>query len=141
MVRVACIQYQLSEISGFDEFASKVTTQVTTAASQKADFVIFPEFFSIQLLSSLGNIPDTEGILRIAREFTTPFIALFSSLARKHGLHIIAGSHPVEEGGKVFNKSFVFDTEGNHLAQPKLHITPFERNDWEIVGGKELVVV
>ncbi|MGA0899724.1 MAG: carbon-nitrogen hydrolase family protein [Luteolibacter sp.] len=141
MVRVACIQYQLSEISGFDEFANKVTTQITTAASQKADFVIFPEFFSIQLLSSLRDIPDTEGILRIAREFSAPFIELFSSLASQHSLHIIAGSHPVEEDGKLFNKSFVFDTEGNHIAQPKLHITPFERNNWDIVGGKELVVV
>ena len=141
MVRVACIQYQLSEISGFDDFANKVTTQVTTAASQKADFVLFPEFFSVQLLSSFGDLSDKEGILKIAREFTTPLIELFSSLAKEHGVHIIAGSHPVEENGCLLNKSFIFDPEGRHVAQPKLHITPFERTDWDITGGNELVVI
>lgn len=141
MVRVACVQYQLSEISGFEDFASKVTTQVTTAASQKADFVLFPEFFSVQLISSFGDIPDKEGILKIAREFTAPFIELFSSLARENGVHIIAGSHPVEEDNKVHNKCFIFDPEGGHIPQPKLHITPFEKNDWDVVGGNELAVI
>ena len=36
MVRLACVQYQLSEIASYDEFAAKVSTQVTTAASQQA---------------------------------------------------------------------------------------------------------
>ena len=141
MVRVACVQYELREIAGFEELAKKVSTQVTTAASQKADFVLFPEFFSVQLLSSFRGLSDREGIFKIAREFTGPLIEHFSSLAKEHGLHIIAGSHPVEEDGKVFNKSFVFDREGHHIDQPKLHITPFERNDWDIVGGNQLVVM
>ncbi len=141
MVRVACVQYEMRKIAGFEAFVNKVTTQVKTAATQKADFVLFPEFFSVQLLSSFGDITDREGIQKIAREFTTPFIELFSALAKEHSLHIIAGSHPVDENGKIFNKSFIFDPEGEHITQSKLQITPFERNDWDILGGDELAVI
>ena len=141
MLRIACVQYELREIASFEEFANKVSTQITTAATQKAGIVLFPEFFSLQLLSSFSNLQDKEGIQKIAREYTKPFIKLFSSLAMKHGLHIIAGSHPLEEDSKILNKSFVFDPSGGHIAQPKLHITPFERNDWDIVGGNELMVI
>ena len=140
-VRIACVQYQLKDINSFEDFASKIRTQVGTAASQQADFVLFPEFFSVQLLSTLGDLPDRQGIQSIAQEFTTPFTELFASLASEHGLHIIAGSHPVEEGGKILNKSFLFGPDGKYLAQPKLHITPFEHNDWSIVGGNELLVL
>lgn len=141
MVRIACVQYELRENVSFKEFTNKVNTQITTAACQNADFILFPEFFSLQLLSSCGDLRDKEGIRKIAREFTKPLIKFFSSLAKEHNLHIIAGSHPLEEDGKILNKSFVFTPSGEHIAQPKLHITPFERNDWDIVGGNELIVM
>lgn len=139
-VRVACVQYQVRKVTCFEDFAEQVTYFTDTAADYKSDFVVFPEFFSVQLLSHLDVLSSLEGIRKLA-EFTPQFIALLSGLARKHGIHIIGGSHPILEGDKLYNKSLVFFPDGSHVGQPKLHITPSERRYWGISGGDELFVM
>ncbi|RYD40408.1 MAG: GNAT family N-acetyltransferase, partial [Verrucomicrobiaceae bacterium] len=95
-VRVACVQYQVRKIENFEDFANQVEYFVETAADYHSDFVLFPEFFTVQLLSFIEPMTSVQGIRRLAGDFTEPFIDLMSGLARKYGLHIIAGSHPME---------------------------------------------
>ena len=52
-VRIACVQYQVRKIHSFEDFANQVEYFVETAADYHSDFVLFPEFFSVQLLSIL----------------------------------------------------------------------------------------
>lgn len=140
-VRVACVQYQVQKIGSFDEFADRVKYFVRIAAESGTEFILFPEFFSIQLLScaNTGALLSQEGIRRLAL-FAEPFIELMKSLAVKYRLYIIAGSHPIEEGNRLYNKCLVFQPDGSFLGQPKLHVTPSERRDWGIEGGNELIV-
>lgn len=140
-VRVACVQYQVRKIASFEDFANQVEYFVETAADYHSDFVLFPEFFSVQLLSILEPMSAIQGIRRLATDFSEPFIELMSGLARKYGVYIIAGSHPIAEGDELYNKCLVFDPEGKHVSQPKLHITPSEKRYWGISGGHELVVI
>lgn len=140
-VRIACVQYQVRKIKSFEDFADQVEYFVETAADYSSDFVLFPEFFSVQLLSVLEPLSAVEGIRRLAADFTEPFIELMSGLAKKYGVYIIGGSHPIEENGKLYNKCLIFDTEGRYLSQPKLHITPSEQRYWGISGGNELIIL
>ncbi|MDX1679917.1 MAG: bifunctional GNAT family N-acetyltransferase/carbon-nitrogen hydrolase family protein [Akkermansiaceae bacterium] len=140
-VRIACVQYQVRKIESFEDFANQVEYFVETAADYRADFVLFPEFFSVQLLSILEPMSSVEGIRKLATDFSEPFIELLSGLSKKYNLYIIGGSHPIEEDGKLYNKSLIFDPEGRYIAQPKLHITPSEKRYWGISGGNELVVL
>ncbi len=140
-VRVACVQYQVRKINSFEDFANQVEYFVETAADYHSDFVLFPEFFSVQLLSILEPMSSIQGIRRLATDFSEPFINLMSGLAQKYGVHIIGGSHPIEEDGTLYNKCLIFDPEGRYLSQPKLHITPSEKRYWGISGGHELVVL
>lgn len=140
-VRIACVQYQVRKIDTFEDFANQVEYFVETAADYRADFVLFPEFFSVQLLSILEPMSSVEGIRKLATDFSGPFIELLSGLAKKYNLYIIGGSHPLEENGKLYNKSLIFDPDGRYIAQPKLHITPSEKRYWGISGGSELVVL
>jgi predicted amidohydrolase/GNAT superfamily N-acetyltransferase len=140
-VRIACVQYQVRKIETFDDFASQVEYFVETAADYRADFVVFPEFFSVQLLSVIEPLPAIDGIRRLADDFTQPFIELMARMARKYGLYVIGGSHPIQHGNKLQNECLIFDPEGRYLAQPKLHITPSEKRYWGISGGNELVVL
>lgn len=141
-VRVAAVQYQVRKINSFQEFADQVEYFVETAHDYRADFVLFPEFFSVQLLSqdSLKNLPSREGIAKLA-EMEDEFMALMSRLAREYGLHIIAGSHPMKRDDVMYNASPVFFPDGSHVTQPKLHITPAEVKYWGITGGNELRVI
>lgn len=140
-VRIACVQYKVRKIADFEEFANQVEYFVETAADYHSDFVLFPEFFSVQLLSFIEPLSSIKGIRRLATDFTEPFIQLMSGLARKYGLYIIGGSHPLEENGKLYNKCLIFDPDGRYLAQPKLHITPAETRYWGISGGNELIIL
>ena len=140
-VRIACVQYQVRKIDRFEEFANQVEYFVETAADYRSDFVLFPEFFTVQLLSFMEPLTSLQGIRRLSADFTGPFIELMSGLARKYGLYIIGGSHPIEEDGQLYNKCLIFDPEGRYISQPKLHITPAEKRYWGISGGSELIVL
>jgi predicted amidohydrolase/GNAT superfamily N-acetyltransferase len=140
-VRIACVQYQVRKIETFEDFANQVEYFVATAADYRTDFILFPELFSVQLLSVLEPMSAIEGIKRLATDFTEPFIDLMSSMAKKYGLYIVGGSHPIEEHEKLYNKCLIFDPEGRYLAQPKLHITPAEKRYWGISGGSELIIL
>ena len=50
-VRVATVQYQQRRISSFEEFAKHVEYFTDIAADYDADFVVFPELITLQLLS------------------------------------------------------------------------------------------
>jgi len=140
-VRVACVQYQVRRVASFEEFADQAEYFVETAADYRADFVVFPELFSVQLLSQEGlkKLPSLEGIRQLA-ELERPFMELMSRLAREYGLHVIAGSHPIARKGVIYNVAPMFYPDGGHVLQPKLHITPAERRYWGITGGNELRV-
>jgi predicted amidohydrolase/GNAT superfamily N-acetyltransferase len=140
-VRIACVQYQVRKIESFADFANQVEYFVETAAHYQSDFVMFPELFTVQLLSFIEPLTSVQGIRRLATEFTGPFIELMSRLSRKHGLYIIGGSHPMEEDGELHNNCLIFDPEGRYISQPKLHITPSEKRFWGITGGNELIVL
>jgi predicted amidohydrolase/GNAT superfamily N-acetyltransferase len=141
-IRVACVQYQVRKIESFDQFAEQVEYFVDTASDYRADFLVFPEFFSVQLLSrsDLRNLPSRQGIEALA-DLEDEFMELMSRMARDYGLHIIAGSHPIRRGSVIFNACPVFFPDGTHVFQPKLHITPSEVKHWGITGGNELRVI
>jgi predicted amidohydrolase/ribosomal protein S18 acetylase RimI-like enzyme len=141
-IRVACVQYQMRKIADFDEFATQVRYFVETAGEDYgADYVLFPEFFSVQLLSAMDPMGSRDGIRRLA-EITPAFCELMASLAREQGLHLIAGSHPViQPDGTLNNVAMLFRPDGTYVSQPKLHITPSEKTWWGISGGHTLTVI
>lgn len=141
-VRVAAVQYQVRRIRDFDDFAEQVEYFVKTAVEYRADFVVFPEFTTVQLLSqeSLRNLPAREGIAKLA-ELTPDVLGLFKRLAKEYGSYIVAGSHPMSVDGKLVNACPLVMPDGEVFLQPKLHITPSEKRYWGIEGGDTLEVI
>lgn len=139
---MACVQYQMRRVNSFQEFADQVEYFVETACDYRADFVVFPEFFSVQLLSqkALSQLPPLEGIRRLA-EMEEDYLALMTRMATHFGVHVIAGSHPVKRGDRMFNVSPIITTDGEVTLQPKLHITPSEKEFWGIDEGDSLHVI
>ncbi|MCB1327906.1 MAG: hydrolase, partial [Leptospiraceae bacterium] len=71
---------------------------------------------------------------------TEQYQALFRQLAMTYRLYIIAGSHPTEREGKLYNVAYLFTQSGQVATQDKLHVTPYERALWDIQPGQELRV-
>jgi predicted amidohydrolase len=141
-IRVASLQYFIRPITGFEQFRDQVRGLVQTAADYRCRLVVFPEYFTVQLLC-LGDLtrPMPTQIRDLARQAPV-FLELMGSLAREHGLYIVAGTIPVaaERGDQVFNQSHVFAPNGRHGVQSKLHMTRFESEEWDVTAGSTLRV-
>jgi len=80
---------------------------VDVTADYKADFVLFPELFTMQLLSIKNEEVPANVAIEHMTEYTQRVKDLFQGLAVKYNVNIIAGSHPTKVGEKVRNISYI----------------------------------
>lgn len=141
-IRVATVQYKQRRIKSFKEFEQIVTYFVDVVSDYKSDFVVFPELFTLQLLSIENEpVPPEQAIEHLTR-YTKKIKETFNKLAVKYNVNIIAGSHPSRfEDGDIHNVSFVCLRDGRTYEQHKIHPTPNERYWWNIQGGESLEII
>lgn len=139
-IRVASLQYFIRPVQTFEQFRDQVQALVETAADYNANLLVFPEYFTVQLLT-LGDVkrPMREQIRVLARQ-APRFLSLMEELARASHLHIVAGTIPIMEEGndRVYNESYVFSPAGNYGVQGKLHMTRFESEEWDVSARSAL---
>ncbi len=140
-VRVVSVQYQQRGIKSFEEFSQMVEYFVDVTADYRADFVLFPELFTMQLLSIENEQIHPSKAVEKMTKWTEPVRDLFQGLAIKYNVNIIAGSHPTYVGKKVQNISYICLRDGSVHQQAKIHPTPDERYWWNIEGGNKLNVI
>ena len=138
-VRLAAVQYQMRRIENFDEFAQQVTHFVDVASEYQSDFVVFPELFTLQLLSFTDTQRPGEAARKVA-EFTPQYLELLTELAIAHNVNIIGGSHFTMEEGRLYNVAYLFRRNGTLGKQYKIHVTPAERKWWGVEGGNKVEV-
>lgn len=139
MLRVSAVQYHLHTIAAFDDFARQVEHYVKTAAEFEADFVLFPELFTTQLMS-IGDAKGHALTIRDLPSFTADYIALFTRLAVQTGMYLIGGTHIIEEAGKLYNTAYLFSPDGSIGQQRKIHVTPAEVKEWDMGAGDKLMI-
>ncbi|BCJ87662.1 carbon-nitrogen hydrolase family protein [Effusibacillus dendaii] len=138
-IRVSAVQYHLHTIGSFQEFADQVEHYVKLAAEFSAEFVLFPEFMTTQLLS-IGDGTGKSLPIHKLPQFTEQYRSLFTSLAQKTGMHLIGGTHVTEKNGQLYNTAHLFYPDGRIGEQSKLHITPTEVNEWNMATGDSFQV-
>ncbi|MGR9090784.1 MAG: GNAT family N-acetyltransferase [Gammaproteobacteria bacterium] len=141
-VRVATVQLQMRQIGGTADFERQIEYFIDVAADYRSDFVVFPELFTLELLSAEPDpLPPSEGVLRVA-EHTQWFEDFMRPLAIRYNINIIGGTHPtLDANGKVKNTSYIFLRDGAVHRQEKIHPTPDEVYWWNIEGGDHLDVI
>ncbi|MGE3277486.1 MAG: carbon-nitrogen hydrolase family protein [Vicinamibacterales bacterium] len=141
-IRVASLQYYIRPVHRFDEFRDQVEALVETAADYKAHLMVFPEYFSTQLLT-LGNTkrPMPEQIADLAAQ-SDAIDEVMIAMARKSGMYIVGGTVPVvgDRQDMVFNQCTVYAPTGSIGRQRKLHMTRFEAEEWGMSAGHRLRV-
>lgn len=138
-VRICAVQYQMRIIGSFDEFARQCEYFVDIASDYRADFVLFPEIFTTQLLSFLPKERPAVA-MRMLSEFTPKYLELFNKLAMTFNVNIVGGSHFTVEEDNLYNISYLFRRDGTIGKQYKLHITPNERRWWGVKPGNKLEI-
>jgi predicted amidohydrolase len=126
-------------VSSFEEFMEIVAYFVDVVADYKGDFVVFPELFTLQLLSIEDQQLTPAKSIEALTRYTPRFTAAMRDMALRYNINIIGGSHPTRvESGRVENISYVFLRNGAVHEQPKIHPTPNEQYWWNIEGGSKL---
>lgn len=141
-VRIGTVQYKQRRVRSFDEFVRFVAYFVDVVAEYKGDFVVFPELFTLQLLSIEDQEQSPAAAIEALTRYTPRFKEAMRDMALRYNINIIAGSHPTRsEGGRVENISYVFLRDGTVHEQPKIHPTPNEDYWWNIEGGDSLTAI
>lgn len=140
--RVCTAQYLLRDhIQSWEAFARTTEFFVEAADSHLGHFLVLPEMFTAQLLNLLPREwSELEQIRCLAEEYTQPYQELFVDMAKRYGLYIIGGSHPVLRDGEIYNVAHLFTPLGEIHTQDKLHPTPYERQAWNMKPGKGLTL-
>jgi len=139
-LRVASLQYFIRPVRTFDEFAAQVIGLVETAADYECRLVVFPEYFTLQLLT-LGNVrrPMVEQVRDLSAQVDR-YVELMSTLAREQDIYICGGSIITYDKDNYHNDCYFFSPNGDYGVQGKMHMTRFEKEDWEIKPRRGLKI-
>ena len=142
IVRVASVQYLQRSIQSFEEFKSIISYYVNVAHDYRCDFLLFPELFTLQLLSIDAKMVTPEESMEKLTEYTEKLKEMFKELAVKCNVNIIAGSHPTKmSDGGIHNVAYAFLRNGSMYEQAKIYPTPDEKYWWKIRGGEKLQAI
>ncbi|WP_449433319.1 nitrilase-related carbon-nitrogen hydrolase [Pseudomonas putida] len=144
-LKVSVAVFKIHRYSQFSEYAEHVESFVSQARDAGSRVILFPEFLPMGLLwtapgaADIDNTKVSEFYRRVLTPFLAPHIALMTRLAQAYGIYIIGGSFWHEEEGRGFNSGYIFNPDGSHIRQHKVHMTRGERAI-TTTGGNQLNV-
>lgn len=144
VLTLAVAQYPIDFLPGWQAYSSKIEHMVDDACAQGANFLLFPEYFSMELASLFGPqvYGSLSGQLAAMQQLHPDFSQLFGGLAEDRGLHILAGTFPLlQADGSYRNRAWLFRPDGSRDYQDKLQMTRFESEQWQISAGEEIRVL
>lgn len=142
-MRIATAAYPLSWFDSWSAYEDKISSWVEDAAENRADLLVFPEYAAMELATLAGPeaAGDLERSLFAVAERADEAARLHRQLAREHGVHILAGSGPVQaEFDRPVNRAGLFAPSGAQGFQDKQIMTRFEREDWDVIPGGPLTL-
>ncbi len=139
-LRVAACHYPIDLLPGFAAYSAKVEALVAEAAAAGAQLALFPEYGAMELT---GLLPaplraDLRGQLAAMQGFAEPFLDLYSRLAQRYGVYLLAPSFPWQVGTEYRNRAWFCSPTGTSQWQEKLIMTRFERESWGVSRGEGL---
>jgi predicted amidohydrolase/ribosomal protein S18 acetylase RimI-like enzyme len=141
-VRIATCQLQARAVKSYEEFVSNIEYFVDVASDYEADFIVFPELFTLQLLSFADQELSPLESIEVLSGYTPKLRKALGEMAMRFNINIIGGSHPTRmDDGDIHNVAYVCLRDGSIHAQEKMHATPNEKYWWNIKGGDSVDVI
>lgn len=143
-ITVACAQHTIQPANSFDDFARQVTQQLASLNGSETALAVFAEYGSMGLVAALPESQRTTLSAQLTglQVFSESFRQLFMSLASQHQCWLAAPSIPVElRPGHIVNRVWITGPQGQCYHQDKLHMTRFEREQFDMRAGDNLCVI
>ena len=140
ILRIAAAQFPVSAPGDWAEVERQLGDWVAEAAARGARLLVFPEYAALSLaaLFPAAVRGDLQAQLIALQELHAGYLALHARLARRHGVHLLAGSYPVRVGDGYRNRAHLFAPSGTSGWQDKWTMTRFETEHWGISAGDAL---
>ena len=127
-VRIACLQWEFHSLTDESSFWREFEWQLRMAREDYAvDLVILPEYAAAGFP---GGWPEQgvwkDFLLRVAAE---------------QRFWIVGGTMPFPSDRGLLNRCGIAGPQGQWHHQDKLHITPWEKNTWNMIGGDKWQVI
>lgn len=131
---VAAAQYPISLHADFAAWREHTSAWVATGVATGARLLVFPEYGSMELLSSFSTEiqQDMQLTLGALQPLIDDYCATYAALALLHDCVIVAPSLPILHEGSYINRAFVFSRKGLVGYQDKFFMTRFEGEEWGI---------
>lgn len=133
-VRVGAVQWHMQAVDSANAFFARMRFFVKTLSEYRCEFVLFPEFFTVPLVTLHNAQTEAEG-MQVLSGYADRLRAEASALAQEFKVNIVAGSTAVIENGQLHNVAYLCHRDGQIESQYKLHPTPNEKNAWQLQGG------
>ena len=141
---MASAQYNLDFLNNFEQWKTKTQSWVENAVNLKAQFLLFPEYGSMEL-TSLFTESERNDLRSQAKKLSAliyDFKNTFASLAQKHSIYIIAPSIPFYQNETLTtNRVFIFAPNGQIEFQDKFFMTRFEEEEWNVQPSEPVIKV
>lgn len=142
IITIAAAQHTIQAVTGWQDFAARTEQQVAAAAH--ADLLIFAEYGSMGLVAALSENERQTLADQLAgmQQFAGNYSALFCQLAQKNNTWIVAPTFPFAIAPSHYvNRAWIAGPQGELFFQDKLHMTRFEREQFDITSGNALRVI
>ena len=142
-IRIAAAQYPIEELASFAAFEAKLARWVREAAGHGAQLLVFPEYAALELAALAGRdvSRDLKASIEALQSYLGDYSAVYSALAKEHGVYILAGSAAVKlAGGGFVNQARLFGPSGASAHRQKTVMTRFEAEQWGIGASAGLCV-
>ncbi|HEY9055524.1 MAG TPA: GNAT family N-acetyltransferase [Aurantimonas sp.] len=142
IVRIVTVQMQARQISKPQDFYDAVEYFIEVASEYGGDFVVFPELFTLMLLSCETEELKPEAAIQRLTEHTPDFVQRLTDMAIRRNINIIGGSHATKtDDDEIQNVAYIFLRDGSVHEREKIHPTPNERQYWQIMGGDSVETI
>ena len=134
---IASANYPITEHATFDDWREHVERWIIDAVNQNAGLLLFPEYGAMELVSIFSDEIRNDLRRQVIEldSLKEKFCDVFSALAKKYNVIIVAPSIPVIEEDKNVNRVHVFSSKGLLGFQDKFFMTRFENEEWGIQSG------
>jgi predicted amidohydrolase len=142
-LRIGLAQWHVGEPRTAEEFTGRIASAVDTAAREGVQLAVFPEYLALELAAIFTDPVrrDFALSLRALQDRHQEWLTFFAAQARRHGMHILAGTFLLcLPNGRFRNRAYFFAPDGSMRFQDKLTLTGFERDSGVIEPGDELRV-
>lgn len=135
MIKIALAQYPITPCRSFDEWRGH--TEAWIDAASGAQLAVFPEYGAMELthLFSEAVRNDLQAQMEALQGLHDDFVAVYSELATRSNMTLVAPSLPVWEKARFVNRAYVLYANGGIAWQDKWRMTRFEAESWGVSSG------